>query len=155
MAFIFMRIWWRIICGLFRALFSCGSRRGTPDLSADVCLVTGAGQGLGRQLALQLAGCGATLVLWDINGDKVRAVADEIREAGREAHPYVVDCSKKEEVYRTAAQVQEEVGDVAVLVNNAGVICVGQYVSGELTDEDIVRTFSINALAPFWVREKH
>ena len=57
-------LFWRVICGVFRALFSCG--RKTPDLSADVCLVTGAGQGLGGQFALQLAECGAALVrAWD------------------------------------------------------------------------------------------
>ena len=61
------------VWGALRALLSCArtsTRR--PDLSADVCLVTGAGQGLGRQLALQLADCGASLVLWDIDGEKVR-----------------------------------------------------------------------------------
>jgi len=142
------------VWGGFCALFSCGSRRKTPDLSADVCLVTGAGQGLGRQLALQLAECGATLVLWDIDGEKVRAVAGEIREGGREAYPYVVDCSKKEDVYRVAAQVRDEVGDVAVLVNNAEILHAKNYVSGELSDEEILKAFSINTLAHFWVRRE-
>jgi len=154
MAPLWLRFLWRVICGAFRALFSCGSRRKTPDLSADVCLVTGAGQGLGRQLALQLAECGATLVLWDIDGEKVRAVAGEIREGGREAYPYVVDCSKKEDVYRVAAQVRDEVGDVAVLVNNAGILHTKNYLSGELSDEDIQKSFSVNTLAHFWVRYK-
>ena len=52
-------------------------------------------------------------MLWDINEEGVHAVADEIREMGNEVFPYVCDCSKKEEVYRVAAQVKEEVGDVA------------------------------------------
>lgn len=136
------------IWGSVRALFSCLPRKGTLDLSADVCLVTGAGQGLGRHLALLLSDCGATLVLWDIEGDKVRAVAEEIRERGREAHPYVVDCSKKEEVYRVAAQVREEVGDVAVLVNNAGIV-MGKKIL-ETKDESVERTFAVNTLAHFW-----
>ena len=153
MAPLWMRFFWRVICGVFRALFSCGRRRlKTLDLSADVCLVTGAGQGLGRQFALQLAECGATLVLWDIDGEKVRAVAGEIRESGREAYPYVVDISKKEDVYRVAAQVRDEVGDVAVLINNAAFSPTKNYVSGELSDDEILRSFSVNALAPFWVR---
>ena len=142
---------WYTLSGAVRSLFSCGSRRKTPDLSADVCLVTGAGQGLGRQLALQLAECGATLVLWDIDGDKIRAVADEIREAGRKAHPYVVDCSKKEEVYRAAAQVREEVGNVAVLINNAGIAPEKAFINGDLKDEEIERTYAVNALALYWV----
>ena len=144
---------WRVIWGFFCALFSCFSRGAkAPDLSADVCVVTGAAQGLGRQIALQLAECGATLVLWDIDKEKVRSVASEIREGGRDAYPYVVDCSNREEVYRVAAQVREEVGDVAVLINNAGIgIGLGKsYITGEQSDEVIEKTFSINILAQFW-----
>ena len=73
-------------------------------------------------------------------------MASEIRERGRDAYPYVVDCSNREEVYRVAAQVRGEVGDVAVMVNNAGIgIGIGKsYVTGEQSDE------VINTLAQFW-----
>ena len=146
-----LKFFWSVISGSFCALFSCFSRRAkAPDLSGDVCVVTGAAQGLGRQIALQLAECGATLVLWDIDKEKVRSVASEIREGGRDAYPYVVDCSNREEVYRVAAQVREEVGDVAVLVNNAGIAVLKSYVTGEDSDEVIEKTFSINILAQFW-----
>ena len=138
------------ICGALRALFPCRCRTGKlPDFSADVCLVTGAGHGLGRLLAMKFAECGATMVLWDINEEGVRAVADEIREMGNEVFPYVCDCSKKEEVYRVAAQVKEEVGDVAVLVNNAGVVSGKKFV--ESNDASIERTFGVNTLSHFWV----
>ena len=60
------------VWGALRALFSCGTRKKRPNLSSDICLVTGGGQGVGRQLALQLAECGATLVLWDIDEEKAR-----------------------------------------------------------------------------------
>ena len=62
---------WGIVCALWPSL----GRRRRPDLSADVCLVTGAGHGLGRELAIRLAECGATLVLWDINAEKVSGLA--------------------------------------------------------------------------------
>ena len=64
---LFFTIW-----GLVRYLLSflCCSHK-FPDFSADVSLVTGAGQGVGRLLALKLAECGGTLVLWDINEEKV------------------------------------------------------------------------------------
>ena len=138
------------LCGALRALFPCrcGSER-LPDFSADVCLVTGAGHGLGRLLAMKFAECGATMVLWDINEEGVRAVADEIREMGNEVFPYVCDCSKKEEVYRVAAQVKEEVGDVAVLVNNAGVVSGKKFM--ENNDASVERTFGVNTLSHFWV----
>ena len=148
--FFVLKFTWYVIWGAFHALFSCCTRRSKLDLRGDVCVVTGAAQGLGRRIALQLAGCGATLILWDIDGEKVRAVASEIREGGRQAYAYVVDCSKREEVYRVAAQVLEEVGNVAVLVNNAGIGHIKTYVSGDLSDEEIVKTFSVNIFAHFW-----
>ena len=148
--FFVLKFTWYVIWGAFHALFSCCTRRSKLDLSGDVCVVTGAAQGLGRSIALQLAGRGATLVLWDIDGEKVRTVASEIREGGRQAYAYVVDCSKREEVYRVAAQVREEVGNVAVLVNNAGICHLKMYVNGDLGDEMIMKTFSINVFAHFW-----
>ena len=151
-----LRLWlkfmWYVIWGAICALFSCCLPRRSrfPDLSADVCVVTGAGQGLGRHIALQLSECGATLVLWDVNNDTVQAVGKEIRDSGGNAHCYVVDCSKREEVYRAAEQVREEVGDVAVLVNNAGVSFRGSFAKEEISDEQIVKSFSVNALAHYW-----
>ena len=141
---------WSAICALFSCFWPFRSR--PPDLSADICLVTGAAQGLGRQLALQLATeWGATLVLWDIDEEKVRAVEREIRDAGGTAYAYVVDCSEREAVYNAAECVRNEVGDVAVLINNAGVGGFhGSLVDGDLKDETIVKTFSVNALAHFW-----
>ena len=100
---------------------------------------------------MQLSQCGATLVLWDIDEEKIRTVAGEIRELGGEAHPYVVDCSKKDEVYRVAKQVCEEVGDVAVLINNAGIAPEKAFINGDLKDEEIERTYAVNALALYWV----
>jgi all-trans-retinol dehydrogenase (NAD+) len=148
-----LQVLWNTVWGALAALFSYfwPFRAKPPDLSADVCVVTGAGQGLGRHIALQLAECGATLALWDVDGGKVERVAREIRESGGTATAYVVDCSKREEVYRAADRVRNEVGDAAVLVNNAGIVGLrGSYVGGALSDEMIVKTFSVNALAHYW-----
>lgn len=62
---------WGAVCALWPSF----GRKQRPDFSADVCLVTGAGHGLGRELAIRLAECGATLVLWDINAEKVSSLA--------------------------------------------------------------------------------
>lgn len=138
------------VWGAIRAIVPLRWCAKLPDFGAEICLVTGAGQGLGRQLALKFAECGSTLVLWDINEEKVQAVAEEIRAKGNDAFAYVCDCSKREEVYAVAAQVRREVGDVAILVNNAGVVSGRKLVDSR--DEEIERSFSVNTLAHFWVR---
>ena len=76
-------------------------------------------------------------------------MAKEVREKGRDAHWYVVDCSKREEVYKSARQVQEEVGQVSVLVNNAGIVTGQKFL--DTKDESIERTFAVNTLAHYWV----
>lgn len=121
----------------------------TPDLSADVCVITGAGRGLGRELALKFAACGATVVLWDIDEENLKSVADEIGASGGEVYYYVCDCSKSEQVQRTAASVREEVGNVAILVNNAGIVTGKSFI--ESSEKGIQKVMEVNALAHFWV----
>ncbi len=117
-------------------------------VAGRTALVTGAAHGMGRLLALELAGRGAAVVLWDLDGDSAGAVAQEIRAAGGLAHPYVCDVGDRHDVRRTADAVRGHVGDVDILVNNAGVISGRRLL--ELTDEEIERTFAVNTLAHFW-----
>lgn len=124
-------------------------RQSKVDYGEEICLITGAAQGLGKQLALKFAERNAVLVLWDIQEEKLEAVANEIREMGNEVHPYVCDCSSREDVYKVAAQVKEEVGNVSMLVNNAGILNVRSVM--EADDEEIEQTFKVNTLAHFWV----
>ena len=130
-----------------RAVFR--RRRQLPDLGDDIALVTGAGQGLGRALALRLAECGATLVLWDINEESVRTLCDQLNAQGREAFGYCVDCSKKEEIYAAADTVRKEVGNVSILVNNAGIL-VNELVA-EIEDQKFEKTIAVNFMAHYWV----
>ena len=68
---------------------------------------------------------------------------------GYEVFAYVVDCSKKDEIYQTAERVKEEVGNVSMLVNNVGIVNCKSIL--ELKDEEIIRTVDINFLAHYWV----
>ena len=123
-----------------------------PDFRSDVVLVTGAAQGLGKALAFKFAQYGAsTLVLWDIQEEKLGTVRDELRALGHEVFAYTVDCSKRDEIHRAAQRVREEVGVVSVLVNNAGVMPAKPLL--ELKDSEIERTFQVNILAYIWVRK--
>lgn len=91
-------------------------------------------------------------MLLDINENKLTDTCTHVKSKGHsgEVFSYVVDCSKKDEVYRIAEKVKEEVGNVSVLVNNAGLMN-GKSVL-QLSDEEINRSIGINVLAHFWVR---
>lgn len=84
-------------------------------------LVTGAGHGIGRGIALRLASEGARVALHDRNLDNARAVAEEIRAAGGAADAYEVDVADPADVRRAIAETVSDMGDIQVLVNNAGV----------------------------------
>src|SRR5947209_2257127 len=89
-----------------------------PDLTNRSALVTGAGRGIGRATALQLAACGARVVLTARGRDEIEAVAQEIRSGGGSAEAIPCDVSSVDEVRALFAAA----GPVDIVVNNAGVI---------------------------------
>ncbi|XP_041447207.1 17-beta-hydroxysteroid dehydrogenase 13 isoform X2 [Xenopus laevis] len=87
-------------------------------------------------------------VLLDINEKGVEETADECKILGATAHAFVVDCSNRNDIYRCAEKVKQDIGDVDILINNAGVIFGREFL--ELQDHQIEKTFSVNMLAHFW-----
>jgi len=91
------------------------------DLAGRVALVTGAGQGVGRQIALHLAAHNAGgVVVNDYVLERAEAVAEEIKAAGGKALPLQADVSDHANVKDMVAKAQGELGPIGVLVNNAG-----------------------------------
>nr|XP_004661659.1 estradiol 17-beta-dehydrogenase 11 [Jaculus jaculus] len=118
------------------------------SVAGEIVLITGAGHGIGRLTAYEFAKLNSKLVLWDINKNGIEETAANCRKLGALAYPYVVDCSKREEIYSSAKKVKEEVGDVSILVNNAGVVYTADLVATQ--DPQIEKTFEVNILAHFW-----
>ncbi|XP_061439056.1 estradiol 17-beta-dehydrogenase 11-like [Rhineura floridana] len=118
------------------------------SVSGQIVLITGSGHGLGRAAAYEFARRQCNLVLWDINKHGVEQTAEECRRLGAPAHAFVVDCSKKEDIYSTAEKVKGEIGDVDILMNNAGVIAPTDVLSTE--DHEIQKMFEVNILAHYW-----
>jgi len=89
------------------------------SFAGQIVLITGAGSGIGRLLALEFTKLKCKLVLLDINSKGIDSVAKEIEDLGGSAKTYVCDVSDKEKVRSMAEQVKREVGKVDVLINNA------------------------------------
>lgn len=90
------------------------------SLSGKVAIVTGAGQGIGRAVALRLAKDGAAVAIADINEALAERVVDEVRTAGGRAAACVVDLTRLAQVEAMVARVLAEFGRIDILVNNAG-----------------------------------
>jgi NAD(P)-dependent dehydrogenase (short-subunit alcohol dehydrogenase family) len=91
-------------------------------LEGRLALITGAGQGNGRALALGLAQAGARVVVTDVNENTVAETARAVRQEGGTAWPYVLDVTSLAACEELAARVAQEVGQVDLLINNAGII---------------------------------
>ncbi|EFN68195.1 Epidermal retinal dehydrogenase 2 [Camponotus floridanus] len=112
--------------------------------------ITGAGHGIGKELALRYASLGATVVCWDLNQEANEETLSEIKKTGTTAaYAYQCDVSKREQVFSVAEKVKKEVGDVTILVNNAGIMPCHAFL--DHTIDEIKRIFDINVLAHFWM----
>jgi 3-oxoacyl-[acyl-carrier protein] reductase len=89
-------------------------------LAGRVAVVTGAGQGLGRAIAIRYATEGARVAVVDINADTAHAVAEEITAAGGTAAAIACDVSDRAAVDDAAARAAADLGPINVLVSNAG-----------------------------------
>jgi 3-oxoacyl-[acyl-carrier protein] reductase len=91
-------------------------------LENHIAVITGAGSGIGRAIAAGFAGEGARVVLLDINENAAAEAAWEIRDAGGSATSFALDVGKREDCVAMAKQIADEVGQVSILVNNAGIV---------------------------------
>jgi NAD(P)-dependent dehydrogenase (short-subunit alcohol dehydrogenase family) len=85
-------------------------------------LVTGAGRGIGRGIAMALAGDGARVGVLARSGEEVAETAELIRQAGGTAHPVTADVTDPDSVARAVAAVEAALGSIDGLVNNAGIV---------------------------------
>jgi len=119
------------------------------QIDGATILITGAGGGIGRQLALRLSDLGARVVLWDVDAERLTGVASEVEERSANRPSIAeVDVGDGESVRRAAQETKDAVGPVDILVNNAGVVSGRALL--ELSDRQIAATFAVNTLALFW-----
>jgi NAD(P)-dependent dehydrogenase (short-subunit alcohol dehydrogenase family) len=113
-------------------------------LRGKVAVITGAGSGIGRALAEQLAREGCALALADINAESLHSLAATLQGSGVRVTTHVLDVAKRAAVYAFADEVLALHGSAQLIINNAGV-SVSQTVA-ELTYDDFEWIMGIN----FW-----
>jgi NAD(P)-dependent dehydrogenase (short-subunit alcohol dehydrogenase family) len=113
-----------------------------------VALVTGAGQGLGRGIAIALADDGAHVVVADLNAETARETVELVRRSGRSAEAVVMDVASEDSVRATVAQLLASHGKIDLLVNNAG---LGQTIKPliDLALEEFERVLRVNLTGTF------
>ena len=116
-------------------------------LDHKIALVTGAGSGIGREIALLYAQQGAQVVVADIQEDAAAAVVAEISEKNGLAHALRLDVADEEQVRTAMQEVVKQYGRLDILVNNAGVSHVGNVLETSAQDWD--RVMAVNARGVF------
>ncbi|MGI8913824.1 MAG: SDR family NAD(P)-dependent oxidoreductase [Chloroflexota bacterium] len=111
------------------------------DFSGQVALVTGAGRGIGRAIALRLARAGADVAVCDVLPQGER-VAREVRDLGRRALWLPADVSQAAQVEQMVERVTTELGMPQLLVNNAGIETIIPML--ELTEEQFDHVLAVN-----------
>jgi 3-oxoacyl-[acyl-carrier protein] reductase len=104
-------------------------------LDSRVALVTGAGTGLGRAIAEELARAGARVAIAELDAGSGARAASELAALGAEARSYPTDVARGEQVDATFEAVARDFGQIDIVVNNAGVSRVGPHTQ-DVSDED-------------------
>jgi NAD(P)-dependent dehydrogenase (short-subunit alcohol dehydrogenase family) len=117
------------------------------ELDDRTAVVTGAGSGIGRGIALVLAERGADVVVSDIDPGAAQAVADEVRSLGRAAHAIPADVTDRVSTDALAAVAVERLSQIDILVNNAGVGgAPGWWQRSNPSPEDWEATYDVNVI---------
>ncbi len=115
-------------------------------LDDKTALVTGAGSGIGREIALLFAKQGAHVAVADINDEGAEAVVREIRQADGEAFAVHLDVSDMQSATSAVALAVETTGALDILVNNAGIGMVGSLTETEPDDFDRLVAVNVNGV---------
>jgi NAD(P)-dependent dehydrogenase (short-subunit alcohol dehydrogenase family) len=121
------------------------------DLEGQVAIVTGAGRGIGRATALELARMGADVVIAELDREGAEATAAQVQKLGRRACVVPTDVTKRADLATMVERTRAEMGRIDVLVNNAGIYRAAAAL--DVTEEHWDTVMAINARAVFFASQ--
>ncbi len=117
------------------------------SLAGRRAVVTGAGSGIGREIAVRFSAAGAAVAVCDVVKDAADKVAAEIAGAGRQAQAYVIDVSDFAAVQQLCERVAADLGGIDILVNNAGITRDNLLL--RMTEAEFDRVIAVNLKGAF------
>jgi len=118
------------------------------DLKNDIVFITGAASGIGRLIAFEFAKRKVKhIIICDIQEEALKNTEKELKNLVN-VSSFKCDITDRKEVYDLAKKISQDIGDVTILVNNAGTV-TGKNIM-ECSDEQILNTFQVNTISHFW-----
>lgn len=123
----------------------------TTVIAGSTVLITGAARGMGEIYARRALKEGAAAIaLWDMDRDRVEALAIELESERTRVRAYVVDISDREAIKEAVSRTVDELASPDVVVNNAGIVRGALFWEHD-PERDIELTMRVNSLAPMWL----
>lgn len=120
------------------------------SLAGKVALVTGAGRGIGREMALELGRRGAKIIVNYANSDaSAQEVVEAIKKSGSDAKAIKANVSDVEQIVRLFEEAVQSFGKLDIVCSNSGVVSFGHV--KDVTPEEFDRVFSVNTRGQFFV----
>jgi len=105
------------------------------DLSGNVAIITGGNGGIGRSIAIGLAEVGASIAIFGRNEEKNKKTLSELKEIGIHAMAIQIDITNRSELEPAVNKVENELGSISILVNNAGIAVLSGGILNETEEE--------------------
>jgi NAD(P)-dependent dehydrogenase (short-subunit alcohol dehydrogenase family) len=121
------------------------------ELQGQVAIITGAGRGIGRATALELARMGADVVVAELDRANAEHTAAQVRDLGRRALVAPTDVTSRKDLGAMVEQTRAEFGRIDILVNNAGIYRAAETL--DVTEEHWDAIMDINAKAVFFASQ--
>jgi len=138
----------KVIYYIFELIFLTFYPTKEKDLRGEVAVVTGGGHGIGLEIVRQLTDLGVKIAVWDININTARSAVSEINEKKGLGLAVQCDVSDKESVQSAVAKTRRELGEVTLLINNAGIMPCKLLLNHSAGD--VENLFKVNLFSHYW-----